>query len=61
MPEYKYICKKCGKEITVELKISEAPLKVCPSCDCKDCLDRIFEAVPYIDHTNSFYSSNNIK
>jgi putative FmdB family regulatory protein len=32
MPIYEYICKGCGHEFEREQRISEAPLKKCPSC-----------------------------
>lgn len=31
MPTYEYLCPKCGT-VEVEQKISEEPLKVCPTC-----------------------------
>lgn len=61
MPEYRYHCEKCDKDVTVWLRISEVPLKNCPECKGENCMKRIFDAVPFIDHTNSFYSRNNIK
>jgi len=61
MPEYKYICTNCKSNVIVELKITEAPLKVCPICKGEKCLNRVYDAVPFIDHTNGFYSRNNIK
>ena len=32
MPIYEYACKGCGHEFEREQRISEAPLKKCPSC-----------------------------
>ena len=60
MPEYKYQCKNCNKEIVVELKMSEAPLKVCPECKEENCLNRIYEPISFINYSGGFYSNNNI-
>ena len=32
MPVYEYLCKGCGHEFEREQRISEDPLKKCPSC-----------------------------
>jgi putative FmdB family regulatory protein len=32
MPVYEYLCKACGHEFEREQRISEAPVKKCPSC-----------------------------
>jgi putative FmdB family regulatory protein len=32
MPIYEYACQKCGSQIEVMQKISDAPLKKCPKC-----------------------------
>jgi putative FmdB family regulatory protein len=40
MPTYNYKCSDCGAEIEAVQKMSEAPLKTCPTCS-KDTLDRI--------------------
>lgn len=32
MPVYEYLCKGCGHEFEREQRISEAPIKKCPSC-----------------------------
>ena len=32
MPIYEYACKACGHEFEREQRISEAPIKKCPSC-----------------------------
>jgi putative FmdB family regulatory protein len=32
MPTYEYACKGCGHEFEREQRISEAPVKKCPSC-----------------------------
>lgn len=35
MPTYEYVCKACGHEFEKEQRISEAPIKTCPSCKAK--------------------------
>lgn len=32
MPIYEYICERCDKEFEVEQRITDDPLKRCPSC-----------------------------
>jgi len=32
MPTYEYQCKACGKEFELEQRITEKPIKKCPSC-----------------------------
>jgi putative FmdB family regulatory protein len=32
MPVYEYLCKGCGYEFEREQRISDAPIKKCPSC-----------------------------
>jgi putative FmdB family regulatory protein len=32
MPVYEYLCKGCGHEFEREQRISDAPIKKCPSC-----------------------------
>ena len=32
MPVYEYLCKGCGHEFEREQRISDAPVKKCPSC-----------------------------
>ena len=60
MAQYEYHCKNCDKDITVELKISEAPLKVCPECGGENCLDRIWKPISYVNKSGGFYSNSNI-
>ena len=33
MPIYEYICENCGNEMEIIQKISDEPLKHCPSCE----------------------------
>ena len=32
MPIYEYVCKSCGNEVEKLQKISDQPLKICPTC-----------------------------
>ena len=32
MPTYEYLCEKCGHEFEREQRITEPPVKVCPTC-----------------------------
>jgi putative FmdB family regulatory protein len=32
MPTYEYVCASCGNDFDVFQSMSDAPLKVCPSC-----------------------------
>ena len=47
-------------KIPVELRMSEAPLKVCPECGGENCLNRKFEPVSFVNHCGGFFSNNNI-
>lgn len=61
MAEYNYHCNNCDKDITVELRITEAPLKVCPECNGENCLDRIWEkGISYINKSGGFYNNSNL-
>lgn len=61
MTQYDYHCKNCNKDITVELRITEAPLKVCPECGMENCLDRIWtKGISYLNKSGGFYSNSNI-
>lgn len=42
MPTYEYRCKSCGKVSEALQKITEEPLKDCPSCKAKGSLQRGF-------------------
>jgi putative FmdB family regulatory protein len=60
MPEYSYHCTNCNEDVTVTLKMSEAPLKVCPKCKQENCLNRKFTPVSFVNNSGGFFSSNNI-
>lgn len=42
MPTYEYRCKNCGKSLEALQKITDQPLKDCPSCNEKGALQRGF-------------------
>jgi putative FmdB family regulatory protein len=35
MPTYEYLCKSCGHEFEREQRMSDAPIKTCPSCKAR--------------------------
>jgi putative FmdB family regulatory protein len=43
MPFYEYLCKNCGHELEAMQKVSDSPLKKCPSCG-KPQLQRLMSA-----------------
>lgn len=43
MPIYEYRCEKCGHELEVQQKLSEAPLKQCPACN-QPALEKLISA-----------------
>lgn len=44
MPIYEYVCDACGHEKDVIQKMSDAPLKACPSCNAEAFRKRISAA-----------------
>jgi putative FmdB family regulatory protein len=46
MPIYEYACSHCGKELEVEQKISDPPLKSCPSCQ-RETLERLISRAAF--------------
>lgn len=43
MPIYEYVCNECGHQFDALQKISDEPLKACPTCD-KDALRKKISA-----------------
>lgn len=43
MPTYNYKCESCGHELEIVQRMTDEPLKVCPSCD-KEELKKIIGA-----------------
>jgi putative FmdB family regulatory protein len=38
---YVYKCKKCNKELEIEQKITEKPIKICPYCNTNNLMRQI--------------------
>ena len=45
MPIYEYVCEKCGSQLEVMQKVSDAPLKRCAKCRGK--LEKIFSRTSF--------------
>ena len=41
MPTYEYQCKKCGHRFSEFQRIVDAPIKDCPKCAKKGCVEQI--------------------
>jgi putative FmdB family regulatory protein len=41
MPTYEYQCKKCGHRFSEFQRIVDPPIKDCPKCGKKDCVEQI--------------------
>lgn len=35
MPTYEYSCSKCGSDFEREQRMSDPPVKTCPTCKCR--------------------------
>ena len=46
MPIYEYRCSKCGHELETLQKVSDAPLKKCPSCE-QESLQKLVSAASF--------------
>ena len=55
MPTYTYACEACEREMEVEQRISEAPLKKCPKCG-KPKLRRLIAGGNFILKGGGWYS-----
>lgn len=55
MPTYTYACEACEKEMELEQRISEAPLKKCPKCG-KQKLRRLISGGNFILKGGGWYS-----
>jgi putative FmdB family regulatory protein len=55
MPTYTYACEACEREMEVEQRISEAPLKKCPKCG-KQKLRRLISGGNFILKGGGWYS-----
>jgi putative FmdB family regulatory protein len=41
MPTYEYKCQKCGHDFSEFQRIVDPPIKDCPKCKKKDCVEQI--------------------
>jgi putative FmdB family regulatory protein len=41
MPTYQYACKSCGHDFEAWQKMSDSPLKICPSCNQENVYKKI--------------------
>lgn len=57
MPTYGYKCETCGHELEAFQKMSDAPLRTCPSCG-KDALRRQFYPAGVLFKGSGFYKTD---
>lgn len=57
MPIYEYQCQDCGFEHEALQKISDAPLKTCPSCGA-DALEKLISAAGFRLSGNGWYETD---
>ncbi len=57
MPTYGYKCDSCGQEVEAFQKMSDAPLRVCPSCG-KEALRRQIYPAGVLFKGSGFYSTD---
>jgi len=41
MPTYEYECRKCGHRFEEFQRIVDPPVKNCPKCKCRNCVEQI--------------------
>ncbi|RMG59413.1 MAG: zinc ribbon domain-containing protein [Deltaproteobacteria bacterium] len=56
MPIYEYRCRKCGNEFEVMQRITESPLKKCPSCGGR--VDRLISNTSFILKGTGWYATD---
>lgn len=54
MPLYEYGCDACGHTLEIQQKLSEQPLRTCPSCG-KDELHKIISATSFVLKGGGWY------
>lgn len=54
MPLYEYGCDACGHTLEIQQKLSEEPLRTCPSCG-KDELHKIISATSFVLKGGGWY------
>ncbi len=55
MPIYEYACDNCEQELEVEQRITDAPLKTCPSCRSRK-LRRLISRTSFVLKGGGWYS-----
>lgn len=55
MPIYEYLCEKCGHEFEREQRITEDPIKKCPSCGSSQA-KRLISATSFVLKGGGWYS-----
>jgi len=55
MPIYEYACEKCGHEFEREQRITDAPVKTCPSCRSRK-VRRLISRTAFVLKGSGWYS-----
>ena len=55
MPVYEYVCEKCGHEFEVSQRITEEPIKTCPSCRARR-VKRLISQTSFVLKGSGWYS-----
>jgi putative FmdB family regulatory protein len=55
MPTYEYLCEKCGHEFEREQRITEEPVKTCPSCRARK-VRRLISRTAFVLKGSGWYS-----
>ncbi len=55
MPIYEYACEKCGSEFELERRITDAPVKICPSCKSRK-IKRLISRTSFVLKGGGWYS-----
>jgi putative FmdB family regulatory protein len=55
MPTYEYLCQKCEREFEVEQRITDAPIRSCPSCRSRK-VKRLISRTSFVLKGGGWYS-----